>query len=212
MEDFARGTNIEITQHPNQDPTEEDYNSAYAFYDETYDSMVQNDLLTVESAEEEGYVKWDNIHWIHPDRLLEEGTLNTNKPESLVFQDGELVGVMYLQNKLTDRGEQFAGPLTMWHYHPLPLAEEPVCMGEQITQQSSADVHYPCREGAERRKRSPEMIHVWLKKHPKGQYATRMRNLPDEFQEREPFKMSEEEFREHTEETYYSYHISEDAV
>ena len=82
-----------------------------------------------------------------------------------------LMGAMFLKHG--GHGEQFAGPLTVWHNHLLPG----MCYDQYYVPVGAADKNGSCRKGVTREV-SAEMIHVWYFNHPEGDFATTMK-LPE---------------------------------
>lgn len=205
---------IEITKYPNADPTEEHYSDAYELYSKTYDVIEKNGWFDIENAREDGYVMWDDVHTINEEYMFNNGkSINYERPESIVYHEYEgeryLSGVMYFVNDVMKRGEQVAGPLTVWHWHPYPID---LCISQEVAfrhpDKSLAATN--CGDNEISNKRSPEMIHVWIANHPEGPFATRRRNLPDSFYGQENVdKMSQSEFRNYLETAYNSYYKSE---
>jgi hypothetical protein len=89
----------------------------------------------------------------------------------------KLVGFMYFVRSLEEQGPQFAGPLSVWHYHNSP---EPGCIYQmQMFASKQGPDGYYCEKRELAKYQSPEMIHVWFVDHPEGPLATTMRLAPE---------------------------------
>ena len=139
---------------------------------ETLESIKR--YASVAAAERDGYHQMDDIHWIHRGSMLDGSTLDTSKPEGLLYVDDPasgqkaLVAAMFVAPAGT-HGEQFGGPSTVWHYHDYPNR---ICLELGMVPVGEPDAEGRCAVG-DSLDRSPEMIHVWID-HPGGRFAHEM--------------------------------------
>jgi hypothetical protein len=117
----------------------------------------------------------DPYHYRNREYMFDDHILDPDRPEFLMYYpkpDGThgLAGVMFITRTLDERGLQFAGMLTIWHYH---VWARPQCVENGIYALDFAKPDGSCEHG-EPRNRSPEMLHTWLIDHPKGPFATSM--------------------------------------
>lgn len=202
----------EVTRYPDSDPQPEHYDAAWEVYRESYEAAKQQGYFDFEAAKEDDYVPVDDLHYLKKDYYLDDDNLNPENPEVLVYFGGDdhkiLAGYMYHMDGLLVEGPQFAGPLTLWHYHTYGGGYSYCFESVLNTGDSFEDVG--CPEDAVKEPRGGEMIHVWFVEHPEGPFATDMgynlnRTKAVEAAEEAggaPDKMNEEEFREWTEESY----------
>lgn len=131
----------------------------------------------------------DRRHYYNEENIFDDRVLDPERPEFLMYygtpQGKRLVGFMFYVARHTDRGAQIGGPLTVWHYHlfskpvcPLGLPRRPDRGASGLPTVVEVDEAGPCVWGS-RTHRSPEMLHVWLIRHPMGPFGTRM-HLPPE--------------------------------
>jgi hypothetical protein len=210
----------EVTQYPDTQPTEEHLDAAWELYNSSYEAAKEEELFDLKKSRENGYKMYDFIHHVNKEYYLNGEDLNPHKPESLVYyrnftksnpslNDTILAGYMYLTSDLKSRGEQVAGPLTVWHFRPL---NEQRCFASTLNEGFEFD-GIECAEGAFKARRTPEMIHVWFVKAPEGPFSTNMGSFEyaEEVYERwnesdgMPEKMSEEEFKSYVMESYNNY-------
>lgn len=207
--EIRHGQAIEMTQYPDVEPTDAHYEAAYELYTETYDAVMDNGWDDFDQAVADGYSQWDDIHWVHKDFSFNDTNIEPSQPESLVFFDDndekKLAGIMYFEDTIDGRGEQVGGPLTVWHYH---ASSDVWCFDEVVSHRINEMETKDCAEDDLQLPRTPEMIHVWFLKHPEGQFATNMRSLPNEFFDREPKRMSFDEFKTHMGEAYNQYYTA----
>lgn len=113
-------------------------------------------------------------HLVHFGHVDDGRVLDPARPEFLVVDPvGTVLGAMFLAADSEARGPQFAGPLTVWHYHRYPT---PVCLRPSglLPALDPYGDQSDCPEDAEFAERSPEMVHVWLFEHPDGPFASDM--------------------------------------
>ena len=120
-------------------------------------------------------VTFDPYHYQNKAYVLDDRILDPDRPEYLMSYptpDGTrgLAGFMFFTRRLDERGPQFAGRLTTWHYH---VWAKPHCVVQGVLALDFAAPDGTCATG-EPLHRSPEMIHTWLIDHPKGPFATSM--------------------------------------
>lgn len=117
----------------------------------------------------------DPYHYRNKEYMLDDRILDPDRPEFLMYYpkpDGThgLAGFMFITRSLDERGPQFAGRLSIWHYHVWARAQ---CVERDVVALDFAKRDGSCLRG-EPRHRSPEMLHTWLIDHPKGPFATSM--------------------------------------
>ncbi len=121
----------------------------------------------------------DDIHYVKEDFATDDGILDPERPEFLMFYQTDygkrLVAYMYLARHRDERGPQMGGPLTLWHHHFLA---KPICHLHDLIWAAFPGEDGQCSVGTPHN-RSPEMMHVWFIDHPQGPFSTRM-ELPPE--------------------------------
>jgi len=168
-----QGGMYEVSQYPNQEPTEAHKEAVSQLYEASYDAVVRNGWLNKEKALSDGFEKMfgDPVHFVNKEYVFDGETLNPDKPEVLMYyrtQEGDfLMGVMFLA--IGQRGPQVAGPLSKWHYH----IDRGMCYERRVLPIGRTNDGGWCEVGIPST-RSPEMLHVWLFDHPDGRFATRM--------------------------------------
>jgi hypothetical protein len=210
-----RGSNAiayEVTRYPNAEPTRHHLQAAWELYNRSYEAAQENGWFDFENATEDGYRSYDPFHYINQKRYLSNETLNPQKPEALIYfsdsgspspnetDDTFLAGYAYIAGSLTEPGEQVAGPLTTWHYHPNPT-DSKRCHAGRLGMVKGFEAN--CTQGSVKLHRSPEMLHVWFIDHPEGPFGTSMisyewaQKKAEEIDEKGgvPGKMSREEFK-----------------
>jgi hypothetical protein len=166
----------EVTTDPNATPTAEDQQRAKDFVRATFDAAKRHGWFDYDTGLADGFqlMHDDPLHFAKPEYVEDDEILNPDKPEFLMYYDTErgkmLAGVMYLTRSPHERGPQFGGPLTIWHYH---IWDTPRCLKGQMLVCGDPQSTGDCAEG-EATRRSPEMIHVWLFDHPHGRFASTM--------------------------------------
>jgi hypothetical protein len=126
----------------------------------------------------------DDRHHRNDDYVLDDIQLDPERPEYLMYypdpnRNGEqtLTGFMFLADGRDEQGHQFAGPLSVWHYHKYTNAR--CWAGRGLLSTGMIDDEGNCPTGGVPLHRSPEMVHVWLLDHPRGSFSTGM-TLPDD--------------------------------
>lgn len=153
--------------------------------------MLKNGWEDFEKALADGFelLTNDRRHYYNEEYVFDDRVLDPERPEFLMYYDTpegkRLVGFMFYVAGRLDRGPQIGGPLTVWHY---PLFSEPVCTlglrrgrvrrGQDLLPGADAAERGDCAWGSPTQ-RSPEMLHVWLIRHPMGPFGTRMHLPPD---------------------------------
>lgn len=177
----------EITSDPDAvEPTPEQQARADAFVKASLDAAKRHGWFDYEKGLADGFelMHADPLHYAHREYIMDDELLNPDKPEFLMYYDTQqgkrLAGVMYLTRSNSERGPQFGGPLTIWHYHvwdsPRCLDGELLVCGDPLPGGDSCELGEPLR-------RSPEMIHVWFFNHPHGPFASTM-TLPPQIVQR----------------------------
>ena len=111
----------ELTQYPNQEPTQAHKNASDKLLEDSFNAAVRNGWLDKEEGLSDGYESMygDPVHFVNVEYVFDGETLNPEKPEVLMYYETPegnfLMGVMFLA--IAERGPQAAGPLTKWHYH-----------------------------------------------------------------------------------------------
>ena len=168
----------EVTRFPQGQPSEADFNKAEQMENSAWQAAVDNGWLNKSKALADGFelLIEDNIHFGRQQFIFDNTELDPARPEFLMYYPTEygelLMGAMFVSQ---GRGEQIAGPLSIWHYHIGPLA----CYKQGLYPVSLADDRGNCVEGTAQRK-TIEMLHLWFFDHPEGPFATKMR-LPNEY-------------------------------
>lgn len=163
----------EVSEWPfGTSPTPEQKAAAEAFVDETRAANAH--LVTEQDALAAGYVPWPGLGHLVNLAYVEDGVvLDPARPEMLMLdRQGMVAAVMFLAADNTAKGPQIGGPITVWHFHPWPET------GMQCMQSNGLLPYYPpdgvCPQGYLMTDRTPEMLHVWLREHPDGPFATDM--------------------------------------
>jgi hypothetical protein len=131
-------------------------------------------MVTKDDAFARGYV-YDEVflsHVVHPQWLDDGITLDPSRPEFVMFNEstGLVEGVMFLAQP-DERGQQFGGPSTIWHFHSGDPFDD-MCWRQGSLQPRKPDpVTGQCTEG-ETRPTTPEMLHFWFGGGGPGQFAT----------------------------------------
>jgi hypothetical protein len=117
----------------------------------------------------------DPYHYRNREYVLDDRLLDPERPEFLMYYpkpDGTkgLAGLMFIMKSFDERGPQFAGRLSVWHYHDWARL---VCTEEEVIWHDFVEEGGHCPRG-EPQYRTPEMLHTWLIDHPKGPFATSM--------------------------------------
>lgn len=170
--DFELGM-YELTQYPNQEPTQAHEDAANKLVNESFDAAVRYGWFSKEKGLSDGYEKMfgDPVHFVNIEYVFDGETLNPDKPEVLMYyktEEGDfLMGVMFLA--IGQRGPQVAGPLSKWHYH----IDRRMCYERGVLPIGTREEGESCAVGFPNI-RSPEMLHVWFFDHSEGRFATKM--------------------------------------
>ncbi len=171
----------EVSQYPSVIATTEHELAAQSLINASWDNAVKRGWTNKQKALDDGFEPmWqDGIHYANREFLYDGVTLDPERPEFLMFygtpKGNLLMGVMY---GTTQRGEQFAGPLSVWHFHKSPS----YCYEKGIYPVSDIDADGKCVKG-EVKEYSVEMMHAWFFEHPQGPLATQMYLLPKDFKQ-----------------------------
>lgn len=163
---------IELTQYPNQQPTEKQKQAAAKLVRDSIRSAKKHGWFDQKKAFADGYELMfeDETHYINKAFVMDDQVLNPERPEFLMYYPTDkgmlLIGIMY---GVVARGPQIGGPLTLWHYH----LGHTSCYENGVFPMASPNEKNECAKGIPLIK-SPEMLHVWFFNHPDGRFATRM--------------------------------------
>lgn len=140
-----------------------------------YESAQRHGWSDFEKGLAGGWERRDAYHYRNREYILDDRILDPDRPEFLMYypkQDGThgLAGLMFITRSLDEHGLQFAGRLTLWHYHVWARA---ACVERDVLPLDFGTPDGSCLRG-EPSYRSPEMLHTWLIDHPKGPFATSM--------------------------------------
>ncbi len=217
----------EITRYPEKEPTKQNYEQAWRLYNQTYEAAEKNGWFNHTNAREDGFKRLDYFHWLKTEFYFDNETLNPEKPETLIYYDPPenlkedlelndsdkiLAGVMFFSTSLEKHGEQFAGPLSLWHTHP---RLRKFCYKSYLNLHVSFD-EYECPENSKIKQRDPEMIHIWFAKNPEGPFSSGIGSLSIDqlrtiaYQNKtksdlKPDKMNKTEFINFTRDNYEKY-------
>lgn len=182
----------EVSQHPpGAQPTPEQQEAADRLIEHCRQAVRKHGWEDFQKGLGDGFqlLRNDRNHYYNEEHILDDRVLDPERPEFLMYSDTpegkKLVGFMfYVAGR--PRGPQIGGPLTVWHYH---LFAEPVCRlglgrghagpDEGLLAGAESDPSGSCLWGRPTL-RSPEMLHVWLIRHPMGPFGTKM-HLPPEW-------------------------------
>ncbi len=168
----------ELSQYPNQPPTEAQQRAADKLVQDSFDAAVENGWFDQEKGFADGFEKMfgDPVHFVKKEWIYDGITLDPEKPETLMYYQTDegifLMGIMYLA--IGERGTQPGGPLTVWHYH----IDRGMCYELGVLPIGRRLQNGECQVGMHDI-RSPEMLHVWFFDHPMGKFATQM-GLPQD--------------------------------
>ncbi len=172
LSDLKHGM-YELTQYPNQEPTQVHKDAADKLVKDSIDNVVRRGWLSKEEGLSDGYEQMygDPVHFVNKEYVFDGETLNPEKPEVLMYyktEEGDfLMGIMFIA--IGQRGPQVAGPLSKWHYH----IDRHMCYERGVLPIGRYEDGGSCETGIPNT-RSPEMLHVWFFDHPDGRFATRM--------------------------------------
>lgn len=172
---------FEVTRFPNRGSTGPETQRARRFVQETFRAARANGWQDIDKAKADGFASFagDPTHFVKNEYLRDEAVVDPNRPEYLMYYPHPdnadqmiLVGVMYLVRKRLDHGPQVGGPMTRWHYH-VWSDEVSYCVDEFSAIVAQKDSAGKCSVGSTVRY-SPEMLHVWFVKHPRGPFSAMM--------------------------------------
>jgi hypothetical protein len=164
---------IEVSDWPfGTTPTPEQKAAADAFVAEARAANAH--LVTEADVLAAGYVPWEQLGHLVNVAYVEDGAvLDPAKPEMIMLdREGKVAALMFLAADNTAKGPQIGGPTTVWHFHPWPDGREQCMYPHGLLPYYPADG--VCPEGFLMTDRTPEMIHVWMREHPDGPFATDM--------------------------------------
>jgi hypothetical protein len=160
-----------------EDPKPEQQKAASDWIERCYESAQRHGWIDIHRGFADGYERlpMDPRHYPNHDYLADDRVLDPDRPEFLMYYpkaDGSkaLAGFMFVTRNLVEKGPQFAGPLTVWHYHVWSDAR---CVFDGVHTIGFAHHGGTCERG-EPNHRSLEMLHTWLIDHPQGPFATSM--------------------------------------
>lgn len=202
------GLIIEVTRQPDERPENNELEKAWRLYNTSYETAKRKGWFNKSQGLSDGYINWDwdPQHYPHKNHIVENGSLNPEEPEFLMYYDKPesnqtvLAGIMYLKSSPNREGSQIGGPITMWHYH---LYSPPYCWDgwEPLSRAEDKEDGWQCPKGTSKLKKSPEMLHVWFIDHPQSQFSTNM-GVSRDLIENGTEKVSKEEFLEKQNKTY----------
>ena len=176
----------EVTEYPPLTrPTPAQQKAADEFVERCYQAAVDHGWAERSKGIADGFVTKgaDRLHHRNDEYVLDGVQLDPDRPEFLMYyadpeREGEyaLAGFMFYVDGPDDRGFQFGGPLTVWHYHTYTNAR---CYSKGLISLGLIRPDKTCPEGSVPIHRSPEMIHVWLIDHPRGPFSSGMTLPPD---------------------------------
>jgi hypothetical protein len=186
----------EVSQYPpGAQPTREQQEAADGLIERGERAVQKHGWEDFQKAVADGFKSHpnDGRHYFNAKYVFDDRVLDPERPEFLMYYDTpqgkRLVGFMFYVAEPTDRGPQIGGPLTVWHYHLFPKA---VCMlgmlrgpdrrGQGLLPGAEADERGRCAWGIPFH-RGPEMLHLWLIRHPLGPFGTRMYIPPENVKE-----------------------------
>jgi hypothetical protein len=168
------GHDHEIPGRLDHEPTDEQLADARRLVADTEAALAG--YADVASAEAAGYVSIGDArsgveHFINHDHLRDEGVLDPNEVESLVYRvapDGgrELISAMYIlpPGSTADDVPDVAGNLTVWHGH------DNLCWDPAGMRIAGVVVNGQCRPGGVQGQGMP-MLHVWVVPNDCGPFA-----------------------------------------
>jgi hypothetical protein len=164
----------DIPERLDHEPTDDQLAAARQLVADTEAALAA--YADVAAAEAAGYVSIGDArsgveHFINHDHLRDEGVLDPNEVESLVYRveaDGgrELISAMYIlpPGSTTDDVPDVAGNLTVWHGH------DNLCWDAGGTRIAGVVVNGRCRPGGTQGQGMP-MLHVWVVPNDCGPFA-----------------------------------------
>ena len=172
----------ELSAHAGRAPTPAEQAAADAFVARAFEAAERHGWFDFERGLADGFhlMHGDRRHYYNERYVFDDVVLDPDRPEFLMYygtpSGQKLAGMMFYTRRPDERGEQFGGPLTVWHYH---VWSSPNCLVDGLLSVGTADEHGRCERG-EPRSRTPEMIHVWFLDHPEGPFATSMWLEPEQ--------------------------------
>jgi hypothetical protein len=166
---------------PETPPTPEQKAAGDAFLEACYRAALEHGWYDFNEGLADGYrlLFQDRRHYVHDEYVLDGRVLDPERPEFLMYYGTplgkRLAGFMFYVNEPGDRGPQFAGNDSLWHYHIWKRAK---CLLHGLIAVGEADDDGKCEEGIVTH-RSPEMLHVWLLDLPTGSFSTSMMVSPE---------------------------------
>jgi hypothetical protein len=172
--DAAPGHDHEIPERLDHEPTDDQLAAARQLVADTEAALAG--YADVAAAEAAGYVSIGDArsgveHFINHDHLQDEGVLDPNEVESLVYRvvpDGgrELISAMYIlpPGSTIDDAPDVAGNLTVWHGH------DNLCWDPAGMRIAGIVVNGRCRPGGVQGQGMP-MLHVWVVPNDCGPFA-----------------------------------------
>jgi hypothetical protein len=172
----------EVSEYaPGSWPTPAQARAAQELVDRCFEAAIRHRWFQFKNAIDQGFglLFGDKRHYAKREYIFDDRVLDCDRPEFLMYYDTPqgkgLAGMMFYADTPTGWGPQFAGPLSIWHYHVWAPIQ---CMEREMLLVGTADEQGRCAAGVPMH-RSPEMIHVWLIDRPKGPFTSSM-YLPDE--------------------------------
>ncbi len=165
----------EVTRFPDAvEPRREHLQQAGDFWERAREAVKARGWDDFDRAVADGFelMFGDDNHYASREHIADGRVLDPERPEFLIYYDTgtsmRLAGLMFLAEPGT-RGPQFAGPLSIWHFH---IWERELCLWRELLVEGLAGDE-GCPEGIADY-RSPEMLHLWFFDHPQGMFATGM--------------------------------------
>ncbi|MBW2274369.1 MAG: hypothetical protein JRG96_13945 [Deltaproteobacteria bacterium] len=165
---------------PGTPPTPEQKAAGEAFLEACYRAALERGWYDFDAGLADGYrlLFQDRRHYVNDEYVLDGRILDPERPEFLMYygtpRGKRLAGFMFYVNEPGERGPQFAGNDSLWHYHIWKRAK---CLLHGLIAVGEADADGNCERGTVTH-RSPEMLHVWLLDLPTGSFSTSMMISP----------------------------------
>lgn len=88
----------ELTQYPNQEPTQAHVDAANKLVKDSFDTVVRNGWLSIEKGLSDGYEKMygDPVHFVNVKYVFDGETLNPENPEVLMYyktKEGDFLSI-----------------------------------------------------------------------------------------------------------------------
>jgi hypothetical protein len=157
-------------------PTDEQVRAADEFARRCLEAAARKGWFEFQTGMQDGYelLFGDKRHYYNKEYIFDDRVLDPERPEFLMYygtpRGQKLAGAMFYTRKPQERGRQFGGALTLWHYH---IWSTRLCLLGGLLSVGKADADGHCARGVPMH-RSPEMIHVWFFDHPQGRFASSM--------------------------------------